>query len=81
MPWRCKTGFGVPVVPEVKTITASDGKVLSTKTVWYQDRPICFDYDLVSRKYNIMLMSGTDEPAEQNDTKVKQGQEEEPLLS
>ena len=65
--------------PEVKTITASDGKVLSTKTVWYQDRPICFDYDLVSRKYNIMLMSGTDEPAEQNDTKVKQGQEEEAL--
>ena len=46
--------------PEMEFTTDKSGKVLSSKTVWYQDRPICFDYDLVSRKYNLMLVSGTD---------------------
>lgn len=45
---------------EMEFTTDKSGKVLSSKTVWYQDRPICFDYDLVSRKYNLMLVSGTD---------------------
>lgn len=31
------------------------------KTVWYQDRPMCFDYDAVSTKYGIILDSFVEE--------------------
>lgn len=49
---------------EQEVVTDKEGKILSRKTVWYQDRPICFDYDLVSRKYNIMLVSETSDAPE-----------------
>ena len=59
--------FSANGFPEVKHEFDSTGKVLSTKTVWYKDRPICFDYDLVSQKYNIMLVSGTSEGSDQDE--------------
>ena len=53
--------------PEQEITTGADGKILTCKTMWYQDRPLCFDYDLVSQKYNIMLVSGTSDQPDQDD--------------
>lgn len=38
-----------------------DGVMTGQKTVWYQDRPMCFDYDAVSTKYGIILDSFVEE--------------------
>lgn len=64
MPERFKK-FTASGYPEQEIVSdPKDGKILSRKTVWYQDRPICFDYDLLSVKYNIMLVSETGDAPE-----------------
>ena len=60
--------------PEVEIKKDASDRVVSAKTVWYQDRPICFDYDLVSQKYNIMLVSGTGDDNDQEELPVAQQQ-------
>lgn len=40
-------------------IKDSDGGA-HARTVWHKDRPLCFDYDQISKKYGIILDSDTD---------------------
>lgn len=44
------TGF-----PEMDIKYDDKGNVTSRKTKWQQSRPMCFDYEMVAAKYNIML--------------------------
>ena len=50
-------------------------KVVGWKTVYNQDRPLCFDYDMISTKYGIILDSFSGEQPEAEDKKPepKQG--------
>ncbi len=34
-------------------------KVIGYKTIWHQDRPLCFDYKMISDKFGINLDSYT----------------------
>ena len=38
-----------------------DDKGAHSKTVWHKDRPLCFDYDMISKKYGIILDGNTDD--------------------
>lgn len=63
----CKyNNYGVPDRQEVK----NDVGQVTMKTIWYQDRPMCFDYEAISTKYGIILDSSTDEELSDNDTDV-----------
>jgi hypothetical protein len=55
--------------------------------VWHKDRPLCFDYDQISKKYGIILDSDTDinednyehKEKNRNATIVETGKREEAL--
>ena len=47
--------FNANGVPEHEEMTDKDGKPAGFRTVWSQDRPMCFNYELVSQKYGIIL--------------------------
>ena len=40
---------------EREEITDEKGNITGYRTVWSQDRPMCFNYELVSQKYGIIL--------------------------
>ena len=46
---------GTPVTTVIK-----DEEGLHSRKVWHKDRPLCFDYDQISKKYGIILDSETD---------------------
>ena len=52
--------FNAGVQPMQEAIMEGD-KISGYKTVWNQDRPLCFDYNMVSDKFGIILESGTQE--------------------
>lgn len=70
--------FGSNGMPLQDVITDCNGSVHRTKAVWDRDRPLCFDYQQLSDKYNIILDSdlGEDENTrqqEQEETKEEEG--------
>lgn len=62
--------------PIQKAVTNSR-KEVSLQTVYSQDRPICFDYEIVREKYNICLDSFTAENVDLTETS-EEGYKEEP---
>lgn len=46
-------------MPLQKFKTDSEGSILSTRTVYDRDRPLCFDYKMISEKFGIILDSET----------------------
>lgn len=57
-----------------------DGERISGyKTVYNQDRPLCFDYKMVSEKYGIILDSYTGEIEQKEEEKTQPKQEELPF--
>lgn len=63
---------GLPVQEQIM----EGNKIVGYKTIWHQDRPLCFDYTAVSNKFGIILDSYIGEPheeeKEQTDIAVKQ---------
>lgn len=51
--------FGQNGIPLQKFKTDSKGSILSTRTVYDRDRPLCFDYKMISEKFGIILDSET----------------------
>lgn len=49
---------GVPLREEM---TSEDGRTIGFKTLWYKDRPMCFNYRMVSSKYGVILDGSSDE--------------------
>ena len=47
--------FNSQGIPEREEMTDEHGKTVGFRTVWSQDRPMCFNYEMVSQKYGIML--------------------------
>jgi len=47
--------FNANGIAEHEEITDEHGKLNGYRTVWSQDRPMCFNYELVSQKYGIIL--------------------------
>lgn len=43
--------------PQQRPLTDDNGTILGYKTVWDKDRPLCFKYDRISKKYGIILDS------------------------
>ena len=53
--------FNANGMPIMEATTEPDNST-SYKTIWYQDRPLCFDYKMVSEKFGIILDSYVDMP-------------------
>ena len=47
--------FNANGTPEQEVLLNKDGSPAGTRTVWSQDRPMCFNYEMVSQKYGIIL--------------------------
>ena len=47
--------FNASGMPEREEIIGQDGRPAGYRTVWSQDRPMCFNYEMVSQKYGILL--------------------------
>ena len=47
--------FNANGTPEREELIDEHGKTSGFRTVWNQDRPMCFNYELVSQKYGILL--------------------------
>ena len=47
--------FNINGTAEREEIIDEHGKTTGFRTVWSQDRPMCFNYEMVSQKYGIML--------------------------
>ena len=54
-------------------------KIVAMKTVWHQDRPLCFNYKLLSEKFGIILDSYTGEVPQEPDEELKGSTQEEML--
>ena len=54
-------------------------KIVAMKTVWHQDRPLCFNYKLLSEKFGIILDSYTGEVPQEPDEEPKGSAQEEML--
>ena len=73
MPERFKK-YGANGVPEQIIETDETGNIVSRKTKWQQNRPMCFDYEVVSAKYNIMIGGFTAEQPAPAEEKKKESQ-------
>lgn len=51
------------------------------KTIWHQDRPLCFDYKQVSEKFGIILDSYTGDPEQTEEQTPKQEESNIPFVS
>ena len=47
--------FNANGIAEREEITDEKGNSTGFRTVWSQDRPMCFNYEMVSQKYGIIL--------------------------
>ncbi len=69
--------FNANGIPEREEITDEKGGTAGFRTVWSQDRPMCFNYELVSQKYGIILDTYT---GGENDAPPRQEPEEGELF-
>jgi len=71
--------FNANGVPEHEEITDKDGKAAGYRTIWSQDRPMCFNYEQVSQKYGIILdtVTGGEDVQEEKDNDANEPKEGE----
>lgn len=55
-------------------------KVIGYKTIWHQDRPLCFDYKMISDKFGINLDSYTGDLPDMDDTTEAREERKEEYL-
>ena len=64
-------------IEEKEEMTDQYGKTIGWKTIWHQDRPLCFDYEKISSKFGIILETMSDEINDYQDTHVPESNIEE----
>lgn len=62
---------------EKEEMVDNAGKTLGWKTIWHQDRPLCFDYEKISTKFGIILETMSDEDSDYKNIRLPNGDVEE----